>query len=362
MAKNADRIEPYFRPQPVKKSSFNIVVAGEFNSGKSSVINLLLRQNLLPATVGFSGMPPIRMVSSDRENYMLTDADGNLIDVVAFQEGKVKGDTVKVAEIGLPLKQFEGAVITEVSMNEQGEFHPQAKETLLSADLLVWCTMGQRAWCLTEILAVKGLPENIRKNAIMVATRADLLANRENRQKVQTRLKSEAGDVFNAICMVDASTGSVSASVDGNAWETSGGSSLCEEIMSVFKGSEFYQSLPGPAELLNLSAYRVDNGVEQVASSALTTLRPLIQESCLNISREGEIQTHLERCLFNTLDHISNTIADCNSQSVLYLSDFTTAAREISEMDQEDVDQKHLLFSELILQLEEELTYFARRE
>ena len=247
---------PRLPPRPSKRQHFNIVVAGEFNSGKSSVINLLLRQPALPPSVGFSEMPPIRIFPADRTAYTLVGEDSGLIEPSEFLAGAVKGKAVRSAVVELPLPEFRGASITEVGIGLDGKLHPEMKAALLSADLLIWCTMAQRAWCLTEITVVEGLPPELLEGAVLAVTRADYLKGEGQRELVRGRLAREAGKFFDGIVLLDASPAAIGGGLDAQAWSRSGGETLFGQVMAKFSASSHYGQEPAVAELESLENFR----------------------------------------------------------------------------------------------------------
>lgn len=235
---------------------FNIVVAGEFNAGKSSVVNLLLRKNLLPATVGYSQMPPLRIFPSAQEVYTIRTATNESISKDAFLRGKLHGTAVSSARIEAVLDDFNGAVISEVSVGQHGELDPEAEAILQSADLLIWCTMGQRAWCLTEITIIESLPAKILETAILAVTRSDYLRNDIDRDKVKTRLEREAAPYFKQIEMLDCSQKSIRNAHDQVTWMQSGGEALLKGVMQHFRASDFYGKTAPTADLQEINDFR----------------------------------------------------------------------------------------------------------
>ncbi len=255
---------------------FNIVVAGEFNAGKSSVVNLLLRRQVMPVTVGFTHMPPVRVFPAGQEAWHVLSAGNERLPEEDFLSGRIAGTSVRSARIELPLKSFNGATITEVSVGQHGELDPEAEAALQSADLLIWCTMGQRAWCLTEITVVEKLPPRLLRNAILAVTRIDYMDTAADRDKILTRLEREASRYFRAILPVGASQKALRNAADDNHWAGSGGQALHDHVMSEFSQSEHFGRAPQTAELEDIGKFR-SQAPEKTLS--VTELHELWQES-----------------------------------------------------------------------------------
>jgi len=235
---------------------FNIVVAGEFNSGKSSVINLLLRRSVLPVSVRHTNMPPVRIFPSDREDYNIRSKTNEGLDFPSFKAGKIDGRTIQSARLEMELPQFNGATITEISVGEDGELEAEAATLMRDADQLIWCTMGQRAWCLTEIDVVENLPEKLLDNAILAVTRRDYLTSESDREKVRNRLHREAKQYFREIVMLDASPKSIRSAGDAVAWAASDGHQLHDYIINEFEKSEFYGAAIPVAKIQDIQDIR----------------------------------------------------------------------------------------------------------
>lgn len=364
---NVTALNPKQTRRRATDKAFKIVVAGEFNAGKSSVVNLLLRQDILPATVGFSDMPPIKVVASNREHYQLIGDDDNLIDVVEYREGKIKGSTIQSAEIELPIKQFDGAVITEISVDQHGELQPEAEAALYDADLLIWCTMGQRAWCLTEITVVKKLPQSVLDKSILAVTRADYLSSDANRQKVRTRLENEAGIYFDQVVMLNAGQKSIGDAMDDNTWTQNGGRALYDSVMNEFRKSEYCNASDAPAELLDLAAFRVTAPQEPSTPKAMNVGEVLaiwqtkISELSTWIAEQPKLseqvaiarmQDDLE--LFLNMVQPAGTCSDPDlPEKIMRFNDFSSELS--SDADVGSTANKALNMLNLMLQLEEEL-------
>ncbi len=228
-----------------EKHHFNIVVAGEFNAGKSSIINLLLQKNIVPTEVSVSDLPPAVITPSDHEHYEIkTAGKTGEYQKSDLLNGTIASGSVTSIEIDTPLPRFNGATITEVSINQDGTLAEDRKAIIENADLLIWCSMGQRAWCLSEISIIKALPKPVLDNAILAVTRSDYLRNTDNLSKVKNRLAREADEYFDKIIMLDCSNSAIMAASNEAKWAKSGGKALFDDVQAVFRSSPFYGKAP----------------------------------------------------------------------------------------------------------------------
>ncbi len=227
-------------PEPAAQAQnrYHIVVAGEFNAGKSSLINLLLRQRLLPVAVGPSHLPPACIVPAPHEAFTIRTAGGGMhVDKRDFLSGRAENIDIARIEIEALAPDFQGAQISEVSVGQNGDLPAEGRAVLESADLLIWCTMGQRAWCLSEINIVEQLPVSLRKNAVLAVTRADYLHGPEDRGKVSSRLAGEVDGLFEKIIMLDCSRKAIDDAIISPDRHSTGASALFKHVMAEFQRS-----------------------------------------------------------------------------------------------------------------------------
>ncbi len=174
-------------PPAVDPAPFRVAIAGEFNSGKSSLINLLLRQPVMPVGVTWSRQPPISL------------AMGN------------------------------GITLVEIPIDENGHLDPAARAELESADMLIWCTMAQRAWCLSESDLIETLPPRLFDNAVIAVMRSDLLSA-DAREKVRARVAVLTRDRFAALVMIEAGSAIRAGLSEDATWQGSGASRIVAAI------------------------------------------------------------------------------------------------------------------------------------
>ena len=214
---------------------FKVVVVGEFNSGKSSVINLMLRRGVLPASAEFTNMPPARIVLSDQEEWAITGDGGSELNAEEFRGGKLDGEDIENIEISLAGDDLSDVSVTEVSVDLDGFLSYEAEDLINGADLVIWCTMGQRAWCLSEIDIVKEFPSKIHKHAILVITRADLLPSKNKKKLVTDRVEGAAAEFFDKVFMVECGTKAIAEADKSARWKETGGQALWEGLVASVK-------------------------------------------------------------------------------------------------------------------------------
>lgn len=202
-ARALERIEAYLARPP------QIAVLGEFNTGKSSLINLLLGSSLLPAGVlTHTGAP-----------HLLRHAETPL-------------DILRHVELlDTPGLGDAGAIRTTVEEDA-------ATRQIRRAHGALWCTLATQAWKNSERIQWLELRLSLRRNSLLVITHGDFLHNDRDRRKVLERLHEEAGEFFAGVVMVSTTRAMRARGPDGQVgdtalWHESGGEQLNAKIFDL---------------------------------------------------------------------------------------------------------------------------------
>jgi len=181
-----------------------IVVAGEFEVGKSSVVNALLRRPLLPNDPGFLSRPLIRIRHRAVESFVveLTNGDSHKIDSL---DEIVERSDVSTVVIHVPMPGLEAVEIVEVPFHPSRGIAEENLDLMRQASLFVWVTIGSQAWRLSEKSIVEALPEDMPERSILAISRADKLRSATDLDKIEARLQREAVGLFSEIVFMQAS-------------------------------------------------------------------------------------------------------------------------------------------------------------
>ncbi|MCY1128263.1 dynamin family protein [Frigidibacter sp. RF13] len=173
---------------------------GEFSAGKTTLINFLLGDEVLPTRVTATQMPPVWLSYGPRAaHYVTTDGERRDID---FEEiGAVEVEGVRYVKI-----TCEAEILHDFDLiDTPGISDPNIPDAYRQAvidfvDGVIWCTHAPQAWRESERSAWVAMPDRLFASSILLATRSDKLADKD-RARVEARLRHEAGSLFGEIIM-----------------------------------------------------------------------------------------------------------------------------------------------------------------
>lgn len=211
-------------------SPLRIVVLGEINSGKSSLVNLLLGQSVVPTSVAPNTRLPTLFRYADTPMITADLGGGHRLPVAWSEANAVLRLPVRVLEFGLPVERLRLFEIMDTPgmANPELDPYPFAAECS-AAHLAMWCTVATQAWRESERRAWAGLPKAMRSTGLLVVTRIDCLPRSSDLPRILKRLSKEASGLFKEIVPISILAAAASGSGAGRdraAWERAGGATL----------------------------------------------------------------------------------------------------------------------------------------
>jgi GTP-binding protein EngB required for normal cell division len=178
-----------------------VAVLGEFSAGKSTLINLVTGGRTLRTQVTATQMPAVWM-SHGTGAPRRFGLDGSETPVDLGQPGSISISDTAYIRVFLRTPVLEICDLIDTPGNSDPNIASIAWERVAElADIAIWCSSSTQAWRQSEAAAWAEMPDRLRRNSVLLLTRADKLNTREDRDKVQRRVKREAGDLFGSIHM-----------------------------------------------------------------------------------------------------------------------------------------------------------------
>jgi hypothetical protein len=192
-----------FRPPVATQKPARLVVIGEFNSGKTSLINTLLGTPVLPASfTTHTGCPTVIGYSARRS--LSAEMAGRRRIAVAWDRIDAPLEPeVRRLHVGLPWDRLRMLRLVDTPGLGLDDEHTdaQALRACHGADAVVWCTPAMQAWKASEQRAWLSLPRRVRERGILAVTFSDTIRSEADAARLLARLRAEAGPYFRDVAI-----------------------------------------------------------------------------------------------------------------------------------------------------------------
>jgi hypothetical protein len=243
-----------------------MAVIGEFNSGKSTLSNLLVRIESLPTAVISNTCIPTLLYHAPMPEICAVYHDGQRERLRASSQGS--SQNVFRLEVGLPSERLRAVQILDLPGLADARFDGSITDlTSHAVDLAIWCTLSTQAWKESERVAWEQIPARLHSRGLLVATHSDLLRNGSDLEKLLRRLRDVAGSSFWDILPMStvealAVMGEDHEGPAGAIWRASGADALetaLDELMENVRMQRLKAALKVTAGIAERALLRIEN-------------------------------------------------------------------------------------------------------
>ena len=175
---------------------------GEFNSGKSTLANLLignaplptlqLSNSRVPTLIQYGPEPMVTAVMEDGSKRRLTTAAPT-----------APANTLRI-HLDMPMPHLRACEILDFPGFSDPWLSYDSREIgRHPVDAAIWCTFATQAWKESEATAWRLLPAHMRRDAMLVVTSKDLLSQDQS-SKVMARLHKATAGAFAELALISA--------------------------------------------------------------------------------------------------------------------------------------------------------------
>ncbi|OWY15214.1 hypothetical protein B6V72_01025 [Thioclava sp. F34-6] len=181
-----------------KPRKLRVLVAGEFSAGKTSLINGLLGEKVLPSHVTATALPPIWLVHGRDRGQIWIDKEEVARPLCDLAQLNLEKACYCVIAHGAPILERIDIIDTPGSSDPNMPMESWQR-MLRYADLVIWCTNATQAWRQSEKAVWDAMPQALLEQPMLVVTHGDRLPDERTRARLMRRVQREAGEVFPTI-------------------------------------------------------------------------------------------------------------------------------------------------------------------
>ena len=228
LARLASGLRALARIEVILRRPLRLALMGEFNSGKSTLANLLIGNAPLP-TLQLSNTRIPTLIHYHPEPVVTAFLDGGQAELLTLSNPKAPQDTLRI-QVGMPMAHLGACEFIDFpGFSDPWLSYGAVEIGRHPIDAAIWCTFSTQAWKESESTAWRLLPARIRQSSILAVTSKDLL-NQDQVAKVMARL-ARAAPEFIAQVPVSALTARKAIDAAGNVkdaglWRRSGADDL----------------------------------------------------------------------------------------------------------------------------------------
>jgi hypothetical protein len=220
--------------QPVR-----LALLGMPGSGKSSMLNLLVADEVLPAGIR---LPTMQLTYGDQEQAICTLSDGSKKTLVSAHASEIAALSPVFVEMQMPLAALKKITVLEtVAPADPNALHRASQWAAKRADVVLWCTKEysddeRRIW--TQ------MPDTIKDHGLLMITHMDQLQANNTFDGVVGSARTATMGEFDKVLPIDLRSALSARQDDGNVdkgtMRTSGGLALIKAVLKqVDQGKRF---------------------------------------------------------------------------------------------------------------------------
>ena len=327
MTEISARANDYLTAWYSQKPTFALM--GEFSAGKSTLLNLILGETVLPTKVTATRLPVIWMTYGDTPIAESLSHDGQLsrFDINDLSQEGDKGHLL--IRLSLPSETLKRSDVFDTPGISDRRLAANALDFIKPfIDFVVWCSAANQAWRQTEKAFWQTMSSEVHDLSILALTRADMMTKAGDLGKVVKRCQNDTAGMFRlvqpiatvpALNALDAD-GDV---VDAQAWSSSHAETLFGAIKDSLRIAKLNcalrKTVAVPADDFVAPETPESIAVDQAEDTTKTTeiepaetaigggfQRSAQVDALLDKLRSIEVNKSSKGQFFNTLDHLLN--------------------------------------------------------
>jgi hypothetical protein len=182
------------RPKPL-----SVAVIGEFNSGKTTLLNALLGAAVLPASFTTHTAYTTVVRHAVKPSLRAEIAQRRRVPIDWHELDGTPAHGICRLHVGMPLDPLRTLRAIDTPGLGLGDESVDARTLQYcrrTADVVIWCTPAMQAWKASEQQAWLALPKSVRRRGILAVTFMDQLRSPSDAGRLLARLSADAAPLF----------------------------------------------------------------------------------------------------------------------------------------------------------------------
>lgn len=190
------------KPSSKQQTHRCVVVLGEFNSGKTALVNAIVGTEVLKPSFFWRTVHTTVVRFAAKPSLWAETCDGRRVPLpwgTAVEEAAP--ENTRRLHLGVPLERLANMSVIDTPGfgSADGDADAPALRACRMADDVIWCTPALQAWKASEEQVWLALPDRVRKRGTLAVTFADEIRCQSDADRLMTRLRTEAGPYFRAV-------------------------------------------------------------------------------------------------------------------------------------------------------------------
>ncbi len=231
--------EQYARLEAWSQRKPCVSLMGEFSAGKSTLLNFLIEEEMLPTRATATELPPVWFSHGSGGSHWV-DGDGSIhaLDLNALHTVPMSARYVRLYAPAEILEHCD--VVDTPGISDPNLAVESWRFAVGVSNMVLWCSSATQVWRQSERSAWTSLPERLQKHSLLIVTRADKLTTEVDRDKVDRRLARETSDLFHDRVFLS-TPNAVQAKAElvenesSPLWESSGAAALLDRLAERFE-------------------------------------------------------------------------------------------------------------------------------